>query len=421
MVIPSQAISLSDMFTSKTFTLSVFILTLLFLVTPLQADAQVAIQGETVYTMAGDPIEDGVVLIREGKIERIGPADEVEIPAGYDVHEAAVVTPGLIDARSVVGLAGILNIEDDQDQLDTASPLQPDLRAVDAYDAREELVGWLRNLGITTVHTGHAPSALISGQTMIAKTSGQTVSEAVVDSLAMVSFTLGPQAGAQFSSPGTRSKGAAMLREYLLRAEDYRDGMEADDPADRPSRNLEMEIMSKVLNGEVPALIAAHEVPEIMTALRLQEEFGFDMVLDGGVESYLLLDELREADIPVITHAPMIRTAGPAGNAAFDTPAKLQEAGLDFAFQSGFEGYVPKTRVVLFEAGVAVQNGLDFDDALRALTINAAALLGIADRVGSLEEGKDADVVLFDGDPFEYVTRVCGVFIDGEHVSDSCK
>ena len=132
--------------------------------------AQMAVRGETVYTMAGAPIRDGVVLVRDGKIERVGPAAQVTIPAGYQVLSAKVVTPGLVDAHSVVGLAGAMNQPHDQDQLERSSPIQPELRAIDAYNAREDLVAWLRGFGVTTVHTGHGPGALASGQTMIVKT-----------------------------------------------------------------------------------------------------------------------------------------------------------------------------------------------------------------------------------------------------------
>ena len=417
--LPMSAHRPTSMSISRTFSVAALCAAFLLLL-PLSATAQTAIEGETVYTMAGDPIENGVVLINDGVIEAVGPATDITIPDGYTVHQAAVVTPGLIDTRSVVGLAGIYNIDDDQDQLETSSPLQPELRAVDAYNAQEELVEWLRNLGVTTVHTGHAPGALISGQTMIAKTHGRTVSEAVIDSLAMLSMTLGPQVSSNFDTPGTRPKGVSMLRAHLLEAQAYHEGMQAEDPADRPRRNLQMETTAKLLAGDIPALIAAHEVPEIMTALRLAEEFGFDLVVDGAAESYQLLDEIQAAGISVFTHAPMIRPSGPTGSAAFDTPARLHEAGIPMGFQSGFESYVPKTRVVLFEAAIAVANGLPFEAGLAALTIEAADLLGLSDRLGSLEAGKDADVVLYNGDPFEYTTQVCGVFINGDHVSDTC-
>ncbi|MDX1636431.1 MAG: amidohydrolase family protein [Balneolaceae bacterium] len=381
-----------------------------------EVQAQLAVKAGTVYTMNGEPIRDGVVLVNNGKIEAVGPADRVQIPDNYEVHEATVVTPGLVDAHTVVGLAGIFNQESDQDQLDDSDPIQPQLRAIDAYNAREDLVKLVLEKGITTVHTGHGPGAIASGQTMIAKTAYNTVEEAVIDSASAVAFTLGSMVERFFDSPGTRSKGVAMLRQAFIEAREYADKRSADDPAKRPSRNLKMEALADVLDGKLKAMITAHKARDIMTALRLQEEFGFEMILDGAAEAYLLIDEIREAGVPVFIHPTMTRTYGDTRNASFTTAAKLAEAGIPFAFQSGYEGYVPKTRIILFEAAIAVANGLPKQQGLRALTIEPARLLGIDDRVGSLEEGKDADIVLYDGDPFEYTTHITSVIVDGSIV-----
>lgn len=381
------------------------------------AQAQFAVEADTVYTMAGAPIVDGVVLVSGTTIERVGPASEVEVPSGYERLSATVVTPGLIDAHSTVGLSGIYNVEADQMQLDTTAPMQPELRAIDAYNAREDLVTWLRDLGITTVHTGHGPGATISGQTMIVKTRSGTVGEALVDSTAMVAMTIGPSVSDNFESPGTSAKAVAMLRQRFIEAQTYREKRRGENP---PPRDLGLDVLVRVLEGEVPALITAHRARDITTALRLQEEFGFELVLDGASEAYLVIDEIVEAGVPVIIHPTMIRTYGASENAAFTTAGELNRAGVPIAFQSGYEAYVPKTRVVLYESAVAVGHGLDRTAALRALTIDAARLLGLQERVGSLEEGKDADLVLFHGDPLEYTTQICQVLINGELVSNTC-
>lgn len=394
-----------------------FAFTLLFgISTALQA--QIAVQADTIYTMEGSQIVDGIVLVDGQKIEAVGSASDIQIPSDYKTYEASVVTPGLIDAHTVVGLAGIYNQDSDQDQLETSSAIQPQLRAFDAYNAREELVKFVLDKGVTTVHTGHGPGALASGQTMIAKTPYNTVEKALVDSATTVAFTLGASVERYFDTPGTRSKGVAMLRQKFIEARKYMDKMKADDPAKRPNKDLEMEALADVLRGELTAMITAHRSQDIMTALRLKEEFGFDMILDGASEAYLVLDEIKAAGVPVFVHPTMVRTYGDSKNASFTTAGQLAEASIPFAFQSGYESYVPKTRIILYEAAVAAAYGLDRKMALKALTKNPAQILGIDSRVGSLAEGKDADLVLFDDDPLEYTTHISSVIVDGKVVKE---
>jgi imidazolonepropionase-like amidohydrolase len=381
---------------------------------PDAATAQRAVRADTLYTMTGDgPIVDGVVLIEGATIAEVGPASEVSIPSGAPVHEATVATPGLIDPRGTVGVSGLDNVPADQDQLDTSAPIQPSLRAIDAYNPREELVTFVRQLGITTVHTGHAPGALVSGQTATFSTTGGTVGEALRDSLTTVAFTLGPDAQARFESPGTRGKGVAMLRQELLTAQ-----AKMDDEG--PTTDLGHATLQRVLRGEVPALITAHRAHDIQAALRLQEEFGFDLILDGASEAYLVTEEIAAADVPVLLHPTMTRPGGTTQNAAFTTAGVLHEAGVPVAIQSGWEPYVPKTRIVLYEAAIAVANGLPRRAALASITSTPAQILGL-DGLGTLAPGQTADLALFDGDPFEYTTHVCTVLSGGQVVSDECK
>jgi hypothetical protein len=309
---------------------------------------------------------------------------------------------------------------------------------------------------------------------MIAKTVGDTADEAVIVPDAMVAVTLGPDAyAAAGRAPGTRAKEIALLRQELIRAQEFvargargaADGAAraagtagAPDPATVPrrpneqlgargttdtttpvgrpadaaqggqggapsggggdaARDLRREAFARVIRRETPLLITANRAQDIVSALRLAREFNIRVVLDGAAESYLVVDEIKQANVPVIIHPTMYRAAGEAENLSMETPATLRRAGINVALQSGYEPYVPKTRVVLFEAAVAAANGLQPQEALGLVTIDAARLLGIAGRVGSLEVGKDADVALFDGDPFEYTTHVTTVIIDGRIVS----
>ena len=375
---------------------------------------ELAVSGRQVHTMAGTVIENGIVLIRDCRIVEVGGAADVVVPAGVPVLSAAVVTPGLIDARSVVGLAGYQNQPHDQDQLEASAPIQPHLRAVDAYNPRETLVAWLRRHGVTTLHTGHGPGALVSGQTMIVKTAGNTVEAALLKPAAMIAAHLGPGAfGAERKSPGSRSKQIAMLRQQLIKAAEYRDKRVRARGDAAPARDLELDAFVDVLERRLPLLITAHRAQDLLSALRMAREFDIDLVLDGAAEAYLVLDSIREAGVPVVLHAPMARQFGELENASFTTAARLREAGIRFALQSGYESYVPKTRVVLWEAAIAAANGLGFAAALASISIDAARILGIDDRVGSIEPGKHADLALFDGDPFEYTSRVIAVVIDG--------
>jgi imidazolonepropionase-like amidohydrolase len=384
----------------------------IFFLLSITAQAQVAVKGETVWTMAGEPIKNGVVLVKDGKIEAVGPASQISIPAGYRTISAKVVTPGLIDAHSVIGLNGYLNQPHDQMALDGSATVQPELRAIDAYNSEEKLIEWVRGLGVTTIHTGHQPSALISGQTMIAKTVGRNVDEATIVQTAMVAVTLGQDGLAgQGKSPGTRAKGAAMLRGELIKAQE--NAAKAEQPKD-----LKSVIMMRVIKREIPLLVTAHRAQDIITAIRIAKEFNIRIVLDGVSEAHLVLNEIKASGYPVIVHPTMFRAGGETENLSMETGSKLKAAGIPFALQSGYEGYVPKTRVVLFEAAVAAANGLSFRDALATITIDAAKILGLDSRLGSLEKGKDADIAMYDGDPFEYTSHCTGTIVNGNVVSE---
>ena len=386
------------------------------------ADVDLAIRAARIYPVSSAPIDDGVILIEDGLIKKIGPASKVRIPSGVELLEAEVVTPGLVDVHTVVGLAGIYNSDkgqvQDQDQLEKSDPVQPELRAIDAYDPVEPLVDWVRSLGVTTVHTGHGPGAVISGQTMVAKTRGERVEEVTVIPAVAVAATLGSSVSRNFKSPGTQAKNVSALREALLAAQAYADKQDGESP---PDRDLSKETLARVLDGELALMITAQTATEIATALRLQREFGFRLWLDGAAEAYRMIEPIREAGIAVLLHPTMMRAWGDTRNAAFDTAARLAEAGIPFAIQTGFESYVPKARVVLYEAQAAVHYGLSSEDALRSITLEPARILGLDERIGSLEKGKDADLVLYDGDPFEYTSHVCKVLVEGEVVSDICR
>ena len=403
------------------------------------ANAQVAVRAKTLYTMAGGPITDGVVVVRDGKIAAVGPASSTPVPEGFRVIEAAAATPGLIDARCTVGVSGVLNQVQDQDQLERSGPIQPELRAIDAYNPQDPLVEYLRSYGITTVQTGHAPGQVVSGQLAIVKTAGNTVEEAVVVAESAIAVTLSPMAQ-RGGGPGTRAKMIAMIRDQFLKAQAYQKKLEegdrgagtgevakADDAAaekkdakkkEPPARDLRLEALVRVLEGKTPLVVTANRSQDIANVLRFAEEFDIRVILDSASEAYLIVDQIKAANggkgYDVLVHPTMARAVGEMENKTFENAAKLRAAGLRVAIQGGFESYVPKARVVLLEAGVAAANGLGLEGALATITIDAAKILGVESRVGSLEVGKDADIALFSGDPFEYTTTCTGVIINGK-------
>ncbi len=379
-----------------------------------------AVFGDVIHTVSGDPLERGVVLVRGGKIVAVGRQGAVAVPPGTAEIRARVVTPGLVDAHSVVGVSGFLNQSHDQEQLERSAPIQPELRAIDAFNPRDELVAYVRSLGVTTLHTGHAPGALVSGQTMVVKTHPASVEEALVLPWAMLAVTLGDGglSGKPDKAPGTRAKAVALLRAELVKASEYSRKREAAEADKRPARDLRLEALSKVLDRTVPLLVTVHRHQDVLAALRLADEFKVRLVLDGVSDASLVIDDVKRSGFPVILHPTMWRPFREAENLSLETAARLQDAGIPFALQSGYESYVPKTRIVLFEAAVAAANGLTFREALESITLGAARILGVADRVGSIEVGKDADLAFYDGDPFEYTTHCTGVIVNGV-VTDS--
>ena len=387
------------------------------LLMPFIAHSQTAIKAEIIYTVSGATIKNGVVLVKDGKIEKVGSAKEISIPKNYVVVTSKVVTPGFIDARSVVGLSGALNIPTDQDQLEKSSPIQPELRAIDAYNPEEKLVGYVRDFGVTTMHTGHGIGALVSGQTMVVKTKPGKIDEVTLVPMEMLAMTIGSSVEGNFTSPGTKAKQIAMIRTEFLKAQAYMQKQNDKDTAKRPAIDLKYEALSKLLKGEVKALITVNSSNDIMNAIRLAKEFKFKLVIDGAAEAYRMIDEIKACKAEVILHSTMARNAGDMVNMTRESAAILTAANIQVSIETGYEGYVPKTHVLPFEAALAVTYGLPYEEGLKSITLNPAKLLGIDKRVGSIEQGKDADLVLFDGDPFEYLTKILKVMIDGQWVS----
>jgi imidazolonepropionase-like amidohydrolase len=369
-------------------------------------------------------LRDGVVLIEDGKITAVGPSERVSVPPDCQRFRAKVVIPGLIDSKGSVGLSGLYNVEADQDQDEATNPNTAELRVLDSFNPHEPLLAFARSYGVTTVQVSPGEVNPIAGQAGIFKTLGDNSEQMSLRPVSAMVFNLGERPkgvyGERRKAPATRMGTAALIREALLDAQNYIqkwerwESLKSKDPAKMPERDLKMEALAGVLNGTTPAIFVAHREDDILTALRLAREFQLTPILSQATEGYLVRDAISRAGVPVLVGPTLQRLdALETNNATLENAALLAEAGIPIAFSTGFEGYVPKQRVLLFEVAIASVNGLGFERALRAATVEAARILGIDDRVGSLEKGKDADLVLFDGDPFEYTTHVEAVLVNG--------
>ncbi|HCH65328.1 MAG: amidohydrolase [Deltaproteobacteria bacterium] len=382
------------------------------------------IEGERVHTVTGAVIENGAVLVEDGRITAVGPSDTIPTPDHATIVRGAVVTPGLIDAWATAGLTGPRNHGPDQDHAERDAPVRPELRAIDAFHPRDPLLDWIRGYGVTVVNAGPSPGQPVSGRTLIAENRVARVSELALEPDAFVVFSLGDGPKSRFADRGTASRmgSAATIRQALMDARDY-SARRALPAADRPPVDLGLEALVELLDGKRRALMHAHRADDIDTALRLADEFGIDIALAGGAEAWLMADTLAAADVPVLVGPVMARSwrDGEQRNSSFACAARLADAGVTVGFMSGYEGYVPKVRVVLWEAAVAGAHGLGAERTLAALTIDAARILGIDDRTGSIEVGKRADIAVYDGDPFEYTSHACTVVVGGSVVSDTCR
>lgn len=389
----------------------------------------IAVVADKLYTMTSEAQgQPGVILIENGKITAVHMGSKV--PAGYTVMHAAYVTPGLIDAKTTAGISGAYNIPADQDQDEQSEPNTADVRALDSFNPREMLLEYINTYGITTIQAAPGITNPIAGQagifkTVGPKTVGPTVDQLAVKPVSAIVFNLGESPkqfyGKKDKAPTTRMMTAAIIREGLLNAQAYQkkwadwNASEKKDPTKQPSRDLKLEAIGLALRGDVPAIFNAYRADDIDTAIRLAQEFKLKLILSSVTEGYLEAQVIKQSGAAALVGPTLQRLESiETNNASVEDAAILAQAGIPVALMTGFENYVPKNRVLLFEAGVAAGNGLGFEGALRASTIDAAKILGIADRVGSLEAGKDADVVLYDGDPFEYTSHVTAVVVNGK-------
>jgi imidazolonepropionase-like amidohydrolase len=371
-----------------------------------------------ILTMNDRVYEQGDILIKGKKILRIG--ENIEVPHDAEVIDAAGmwVMPGIVDAHCHIGMWEDGIGFEGSDGNEATDPVTPELRAIDGINPEDNCFREARENGITTVVTGPGSANVIGGQFAALKTYGRRVDDMVIkEPLALkVAFGENPKwvYDGQKKAPSTRMATAAILRENLIKAQNYKRKLEQGekDPDKMPDRDLKMEIMVKVLKREIPLKAHAHRADDILTALRIASEFNLDITLDHCTEGHRISDFLLEEEAKVIV-GPLFseRSKVELKNMTFKAPGILSKAGVKVAMMTDHP--VIPIQYLPVCAAIAVKEGMDEMDALRSITINAAEITGIDDRVGSLEQGKDADIVIFDGHPLDFRTRAVWVFIDG--------
>jgi imidazolonepropionase-like amidohydrolase len=387
---------------------------------PKEDSRELVILAGRVHPVSAAPIDNAAIHVRDGKLLYVGPRDKLKLPPGVPVLTAAVVTPGMIDAYSVVPLSGQYNVLADQDADERTDPNQAELRVLDAFNPGEPLLRFLLTQGITIVHACPGRANPIAGQSGVFRTHGATAAGMALRFPHAAVFNLGNEPKETYGNrgPATRMGTAALIRKALTEAASYARRREADSGG-TVERNLKQEALSLALAKKTAAVFTAQRADDIQTALRLVSEYRLNGVVALACDGYLIADQIKAAGVPVIVHPTMQRVGELENYHSFlGNHAALTGAGIRTAICSGWENYVPKTRVVRHEAAMAAVHGSGFDGALRAVTLDAARILNIDDRFGSLEPGKAADLVLYDGDPFEHATHATHVLVDGKVAFD---
>ncbi|MGN8875673.1 amidohydrolase [Pseudoflavonifractor sp. HCP28S3_F10] len=381
------------------------------------------IHNGVVHPMDGPVIPRGYVWLEGEKIRAVGPEEELPAWDGPSLDaEGGHILPGFVDAHCHLGMFGnALGFEAD-DGNESTDPCTPQLRAIDAVNPLDRCFEEARQGGVTTVLTGPGSANPIAGQFVALKTNGRWVDEAIVKAPAAMKFALGENPKSVYNdrkeTPVTRMATAAIIRENLARAVEYRDKQikAGEDPdTDMPDFDTKLEALFPVTEGELPAHFHAHRADDIATAMRIAREFGLRYVIVHGTEGHLLADYLAAEGVPVIT-GPCLgdRSKPELANQTLENPAILARAGVKVAICTDH----PETPIQYLPicAAMAVRAGMEEEEALAAITRNAAEIGGVGDRVGTLTPGKDADVVVTSGHPLDWKSRVEAVFINGGRV-----
>jgi len=394
------------------------------------ADETIAIINAKIYTMTGAPIENGVLILKGGKIEDVGTG--IQTPSGARVIDASgkTVLPGFIDSNCHVGLEEVNQVKATVDDSEATDPVTPQLSIVDAFYPDSKTIGITRSNGITAGIVSPADENVFTGMSAVVEFSGNRLDQIVLKSPSALHVTLGeaPKTtyGQRNKIPSTRMGTAFVLREAFQKAKEYdvkwkdyqrKTSDKKGKEPNAPERNLKSEALLQVLEGKIPLVVSAHRVDDILTAIRIADEFGItNLVINHGTEAYEISGILAQKKIPVLvgpvtTQPDRMETLG----ARYENAAMLQKAGVMIAIQTND---AHNARNLPYEAGLAVANGLPYDEALKAITVNPARIFKIDQEIGTLEKGKRANLIIANGDPLEPKTVIEKVFIGGVEMPD---
>ena len=383
----------------------------------------IAIIGKKVNTITNGIIKDGVILIDKGKIKKIGP--DVKIPKDVKPIKAKYVMPGLVEAHCHIGIWEETIGWAGSDGNERTEPATPHVRALDGIKANADEGGLRAALyeGITTAQVLPGSANVIGGHGVVLKTAPKpTVDQMVIRSPSGMKIAFGENPMRVYGveakkMPATRMGVAGVLREWLQKTKNYMEKKErfAEDPEKMPEEDIRLEALIPVLKKEIPFRAHAHRADDVATAIRVCEEFGVEMSWEHATEGHRIADYIAEKKVPAVW-GPSLTSRGKweMRELSYDTPKVLYDAGVKFAIQTDAVGGT--IRFLPLCAALSVKHGLPYDYALKAITIIPAEIIGVADRVGSLEVGKDADLRLLSGDPLDIMTKCEKVIIDGELV-----
>lgn len=383
----------------------------------------IIINGKIV-TMKNDIHENGYVRIKDGKIAQVGDMKELSQEFDKDKKEqildvkGAWVMPGLIDAHCHVGISeektGLIG----DDCNETTTPITPYIRALDAINPMDAAFHDAIGAGITSVMTGPGSSNVVGGQSVFMKVQGRSVEHMVVKAPAAMKVAFGENPkvnyGEKDAMPGGRMSIAGMLREELFKARQYWEKKKQGEILPE-NEEFRMECWLPVFDREIPLKAHAHRADDILTAIRIAKEFNLEMTLDHCTEGHLIAQEIAESGFPVIVGPDLSsRSKIEIKNVSFKTAGIMEQSGVKTAIMTDHP--VSLIQYLPLCAGLCVKNGMSLEGGLRAITIDAAKICGVAYRVGSLEPGKDADIAIFSGNPMEIFTKTLYTIIDGEIV-----